>query len=65
MRKKDHGVLDADGKPTKVSDWRDINYDLQSSQDRYRWIEYHKWTFKGAVYTKLVGDLVLMARAQF
>ena len=65
MRKKDHGVLDADGKPTKVTDWRDINYDLQSSQDRYRWIEYHKWTFKGAVYTKLVGDLVLMARAQF
>ena len=30
-----------------------------------KWIEYHKWSFKGAVYTKLVGDLVLMARAQF
>ena len=65
LRKKDRGVLDADGNPTKVASWRDINYDLQSSQDRYRWIEYHKWSFKGAVYTKLVGDLVLMARAQF
>jgi outer membrane protein insertion porin family len=65
MRKKDRGILDADGKPTVASSWKDINYDLQSSQDRYKWIEYHKWTFKGAIYTKLVGDLVLMARAQF
>ncbi len=65
LRKKNHGILDADGNPTRVSNWKDINYDLQSSQDRYRWIEYHKWTFKGAVYAKLVGDLVLMARAQF
>jgi len=65
LRKTDRGLLDEDGNPTKVKSWRDINYDFQSSQDRYRWIEYHKWTFKGAVYTKLVGDLVLMARAQF
>ena len=65
LRKKDRGILDSDGNPTKVSSWKDINYDFQTSQDRYRWIEYHKWSFKGAVYTKLVGDLVLMARAQF
>ena len=65
LRKKDKGVLDANGNPTRVSSWKDINYDLQSSEDRYRWIEYHKWSFKGAIYTKLVGDLVLMARAQF
>ena len=65
LRKKNYGILDADGKPTKVNSWRDIDYSMQSSQDRYRWIEYHKWSFKGAVYTKLVGDLVLMARAQF
>ena len=65
LRKKDYGLLDEDGNPTKVKDWRDIDYNYQSSQDRYKWIEYHKWSFKGAVYTKLVGDLVLMARAQF
>ena len=65
LRKTDRGLLDKDGNPTRVKSWKDINYDYQSSQDRYRWIEYHKWTFKGAVYTKLVGDLVLMARAQF
>ena len=65
LRKKDRGILDAEGNPTRVDNWKDINYDYQTSQDRYRWIEYHKWSFKGAVYTKLIGDLVLMARAQF
>ena len=65
LRKKDYGLLDADGNPTKVSDPKSIDYNFQTSQDRYRWIEYHKWTFKGAIYTKLVGDLFLMARAQF
>ncbi len=65
LRKKDYGILDVNGNPTKADNWKDINYNLQSSQDRYKWIEYHKWSFKGAVYTKLVGDLVLMARAQF
>ena len=65
LRKKDRGVLDSDGNPTRVKSWRDIDYNRQSSEDRYKWIEYHKWSFKGTVYTKLVGDLVLMARAQF
>lgn len=65
FRRKDKGVLDAAGNPAKVGNWRDINYDKWSSQDRYKWIEYHKWTFKGSLYTKLVGDLVLMTRAQF
>ena len=42
-----------------------INYDAQTAQQRYKWIEYHKWKFSGTVYAKLVGDLVLMSRAQF
>ncbi len=46
-------------------DWRNIDYNSQSIQDHYRWIEYHKWTFKGSLYSRLVGDLVLMTRAQF
>ncbi len=65
LRRKNHGVLDENGNPTIAKSWRDIDYNLQTSQDRYKWIEYHKWSFKGAIYTKLVGDLVLMARAQF
>ena len=68
MRSKGLKGYNEDGEPVYTKswkEWRDINYDLQSSEQRYKWIEYHKWSFKGAVYTKLVGDLVLMARAQF
>ena len=56
---------DAEGNKVSAASWRDITYDNWTSQQRYKWIEYHKWKFSGAVYTKLVGDLVLMARAQF
>ncbi len=45
--------------------WRDVDYKSMSVQDHYRWIEYHKWTFKGSLYTPIVGDLVLMTRVQF
>ena len=38
---------------------------VKTSAQRYKWIEYHKWKFNATVYTKLVGDLVLMTRAQF
>jgi len=65
MRHKDWGTLDKYGNPTYVDDPRSIDYDKWSAQDRYKWIEYHKWTFKGKLYQKLVGDLVLMAGAQF
>ncbi len=65
LRHKDKGVLDNNGNPTRVDDPKKINYNLQTSQDRYKWIEYHKWSFKGSVFTKLFDDLVLMARAQF
>ena len=56
---------DEKGNVQYATNWREINYNLQTSQERYKWIEYHKWSVKAAIYTKLVGDLVLMARAQF
>ena len=65
LRKKGISRYDEYGNPVYTDDWRHINYNLQSSEDRYKWIEYHKWSFKGSIYRKLVGDLVLMARAQF
>ncbi len=37
-------------------------------QDKYRWIEYHKWKFKGRTYTALSGGnkcFVLMTRVEF
>jgi outer membrane protein insertion porin family len=33
--------------------------------ERYKWIEYHKWTFKSNWYTSLAGNLVLSTSAQF
>lgn len=44
---------------------RNTDYKNMPDSEKYRWIEYHKWTFKGAVYLKIYDDLVLMARAQF
>ena len=38
---------------------------MGSDISMYKWIEYHKWKFSAATYTKLIGDLVLMTRAQF
>ena len=42
-----------------------IDYESQTAQQRYKWTEYHKWKISGTVYARLVGDLVLMSRAQF
>ena len=58
-------TYDENGDKVKVNSWRDVNYDDWTAAQRYKWIEYHKWKFNGTVYTKLVGDLVLMTRAQF
>lgn len=44
---------------------KDTDYSKMSDQQRYNWIEYHKWTFKGALYTKLIGDLVLKTSVNF
>jgi len=54
-----------DGNKISVPSWRDVDYSYWTAQNRYKWIEYHKWKFSAATYTKLVGDFVLMTRAQF
>jgi len=51
------------------------DYSTLTETERYKWIEYHKWTFKSSWFTKLwsVGgsedgetkDFVLMTRAEF
>jgi outer membrane protein insertion porin family len=40
-------------------------YTKATQRDRYRWIEYHKWMFKGQWYMSLIGDLVLAANSEF
>jgi len=60
-----HHSYDEDGNKITVDSWKDVNYDNWTSDTRYKWIEYHKWKFSAANYTKIAGDLVLMTRAQF
>ncbi|MDP3437117.1 MAG: POTRA domain-containing protein, partial [Bacteroidales bacterium] len=43
----------------------DTDYKGMTDAQRYKWIEYHKWTFKGSTFNKLLGDLVLMTRVNF
>ena len=57
--------FDADGNKVPVASWKDINYDNWPGRERYKWIEYHKWKFSAATYSRIIGDLVLMTRAQF
>ena len=43
------------------------NY-VKEQQEKYRWVEYHKWKFKARTFTALTNDvkcLVLMARVEF
>ena len=50
---------------------KNTDYASMPSQERYKWIEYHKWSFQGSFYTTLLGkevigkNLVFMAKAQF
>lgn len=44
---------------------KDKDYKNMTDQEKYKVIEYHKWTFKGTLYTKLIGDLVLKTSANF
>ncbi len=41
------------------------NYSNMSDKEKYKWIEYHKWSFNSNYITKLAGDLVLSTKAEF
>ncbi|NOZ47253.1 MAG: BamA/TamA family outer membrane protein, partial [Chlorobi bacterium] len=34
------------------------DYSVMTDQEKYKWIEYHKWTIKSSWFTSLVGKLV-------
>ncbi|WP_010664461.1 outer membrane protein assembly factor BamA [Marinilabilia salmonicolor] len=46
----------------------DLNYSDEEMPDeeRYKWVEYHKWTFKGNMFKSLdnVGKLVMMTKVE-
>lgn len=41
------------------------DYTTLGDDEKYKWLEYHKWKFNMAWYTKLSGDFVFMTRAKF
>ncbi len=43
----------------------DKDYATLDDDEKYEWIEYHKWKIKASYYTKLIGNLVLSTRTQF
>lgn len=53
--------------PYSLVDGVDYSKTNISNQDRYRWIEYHKWKFNGTWYTPLTKNrnLVLMTKFEY
>lgn len=48
------------------SSFDDVNdYDALSEQERFRFVEYHKWKFTSSWFTEIAGDLVLNTKAGF
>ncbi len=41
------------------------DYSTMSDNDKYKWIEMHRWTFKATWFTELYEKLVLMTRVRF
>ncbi len=43
----------------------DKDYSTLSDNEKYKWVEMHRWTFKAAWYNELYEKLVLMTRVRF
>lgn len=41
------------------------DYSDASAQEKFAWVEYHKWKFSSSWYTNLAGNLVLSFRSRF
>ncbi len=41
------------------------NFSTMTDQEKYRWIEYYKWKFKGDWYLPIVGKLILHPAVRF
>ena len=44
---------------------KNVNYSSLSDQEKYKWIEYHKWKLKAEWYTRIVENLVLETKGEF
>jgi outer membrane protein insertion porin family len=41
------------------------DYSSMTDKEKYKWIEYHKWSFKSSFITRLAGDLILNSKIEF
>lgn len=48
-----------------ISLFSNKDYSTMSEDERYKWIEMHKWKFKAVWYSELYEKLVLMTRVRF
>jgi len=51
-----------------LSMWNGKDYsDLgeNGDEEKYKWLEYYKWTFKASWFTSIIGDLVINAKAEY
>ena len=61
FQKKDFWVLS----PSDRRDLSDADIYQREQANRYQWIEYHKWSFKGTWYNQIYQKLVLSFNSQF
>lgn len=47
------------------SAFQNKNYNTISDQEKYKWIEYHKWNFKASWFFNIIDKLVLNTRVRF
>jgi outer membrane protein insertion porin family len=51
--------------PFSLLTGKDYSSDKMTNAEKYRWIEYHKWIFKGQMYSTLSSDSKLVLRTGF
>ncbi len=45
--------------------WQKVNYATADLQEKYKYIEFHKWKFQSSWFTELAKNLVLNAKIQY
>lgn len=45
--------------------WNNLDYNTAADNEKYKFVEYHKWKFDSQWYAKIAGKLVLKSQAQF
>lgn len=45
--------------------FNDKDYTTLEDQEKFKWIEYHKWKFSATLYRQIIGNLVLSARVKY